>query len=204
MPVPFADAPAPDDLQSTFELLLPRIVTVAAFAFRGLRCPHRRADAVQETVALAWLGFLRAVRRGKDPRAFAGPLALYATRHVRAGRLLCGSDSAADALAPRAQFRHGFTTRPFSEFRAGHPTAEALAENTTTPPPDQAAFRLDFPRWRRGYDARDRTLIDELMIGERTGDVAGRHRLSPGRVSQKRRQFHADWLRFHGESVGTD
>ena len=33
----------------------------------------------------------------------------------------------------------------------------------------------------------------------RTGEAAGRHGLSPGRVSQKRAQFHADWLRFHGE-----
>ena len=37
------------------------------------------------------------------------------------------------------------------------------------------------------------------MAGERTGEVAVRHGLSAGRVAQKRSEFHADWLRFHGE-----
>jgi hypothetical protein len=42
-------------------------------------------------------------------------------------------------------------------------------------------------------------MIDELMIGESTKVVAARFGLSPGRVSQKRREFFQDWLRFHGE-----
>jgi hypothetical protein len=36
------------------------------------------------------------------------------------------------------------------------------------------------------------------MRGERTLDVAGRHGLSPARVSQLRREFHDDWARFCG------
>ncbi len=39
----------------------------------------------------------------------------------------------------------------------------------------------------------------DLMAGERTLDVANRFGLSAGRVSQKRREFHDDWRRFHGE-----
>jgi hypothetical protein len=34
------------------------------------------------------------------------------------------------------------------------------------------------------------------MLGERTLDVAGKYGLSPGRVSQLRRQFHDDWRRY--------
>ena len=87
----------------------------------------------------------------------------------------------------------------FSDGGVGHPALDELIDNAVTPPPDQAAFRLDFPRWRAGYGPRDRTLIDELMAGERTGEVAVRHGLSAARVAQKRAEFHADWLRFHGE-----
>jgi hypothetical protein len=166
MPPPFADAPAPDALNDTFLSLLPRIVNQAAFACRGLRCPHRRADAIQEVVALAWLGFVRAARRGKDGRYFASLLASFAARHVRAGRLLCGAESVEDALAPRAWARHGFMASTLSDFNkgdVGHPALDELTDNAVTPPPDQAAFRLDFPRWRAGYEARDRTLIDELI-----------------------------------------
>jgi hypothetical protein len=34
------------------------------------------------------------------------------------------------------------------------------------------------------------------MLGERTLDVAGKYGLSPGRVSQLRREFHDDWEFF--------
>src|SRR4051812_22142753 len=40
---------------------------------------------------------------------------------------------------------------------------------------------------------RDRKLIDDLMAGERTMDVAGKHGLSAARVSQLRREFRDDW-----------
>jgi hypothetical protein len=202
MPIPHADVPAPDALNDAFLSVLPRIVAAAAFAFRRVRRPHRRADAVQEVVALAWRNFVRAARRGKDGRAFASLLADFAVRHVRAGRLLCGAGGGQDVLAPGARGRHGLVTSPLSDFidgDGGHPALHELTDNTVTPPPDQAAFRLDFPRWRAGYGARDRALIDDLMAGERTGDVAGRYGLSAGRVAQKRAEFHADWLRFHGQ-----
>ena len=38
------------------------------------------------------------------------------------------------------------------------------------------------------------------MLGERTLDVARRHGLSPGRVSQLRREFLEGWRAFCGEA----
>jgi hypothetical protein len=37
------------------------------------------------------------------------------------------------------------------------------------------------------------------MLGERTLDVAGKYGLSPGRVSQLRRELHDDWEFFCAE-----
>ena len=82
--------------------------------------------------------------------------------------------------------------------RSGYGAMQLAGPFAFGPPPDRAAFRLDFPRWREGHGERDRALIDELMAGGRTGDVAARHGLSPARVSQKRAEFHADWHRFQG------
>jgi hypothetical protein len=39
-------------------------------------------------------------------------------------------------------------------------------------------------------------MIDDLMVGERTLAVADGYGLSPGRISQLRREFHDDWERF--------
>ena len=70
-----------------------------------------------------------------------------------------------------------------------------------TPPPDAAAFRVDFPRWLGLLGDRDRRLASELMIGERTGEAAERFGMSRARVSQVRRELCDDWWRFHGEGV---
>jgi hypothetical protein len=73
---------------------------------------------------------------------------------------------------------------------------ERLQDNTITPPPEQAAFRIDFPAWLGTRTDRDRRVVDDLMLGERTLDVARKYGLSPARISQLRREFLADWTRF--------
>jgi hypothetical protein len=76
---------------------------------------------------------------------------------------------------------------------------ERLRDNTLTPVPEQAAFRIDFPVWRCTRTERDRRVIDALMAGGRTRDVSQMFGLSPGRVSQLRRDFLEDWRRFTDE-----
>jgi hypothetical protein len=39
-------------------------------------------------------------------------------------------------------------------------------------------------------------VIDDLMIGERTMDVADKHGLTAARISQLRRDFYEDWTKF--------
>jgi hypothetical protein len=188
-------------LQAAFLAILPRIVKHARFQFRDLRCPHRQDDAVSETVALAWHWFRRLAQRGKDASRFPVAFANYAARAAKNGRRLCGQEKARDALSPLAQQRRGFAVQslPMASSMTGNVFDEALAHNTQTPVPDQVGFRLDFPAWRLGRCERDRRLIDDLMVGERTLDVARRYDLSPARISQLRRDFHEDWLAFCSE-----
>jgi hypothetical protein len=60
-------------LQQHFLMILPRIELHAQVYFRHLRCPGRKADAVAETVAVAWKGFLHATAKGKDVDTFVSP-----------------------------------------------------------------------------------------------------------------------------------
>jgi hypothetical protein len=163
-------------------------------------------------VALCWKWFVRLVEKGKDPLTFPTTLAAYAARAVRSGRRLTGQERSKDPLSPLAQRRHGFRVEPllasirlpFEEVRAGFsrqaPDAfeERLRDNAVTPPPDAAAFRIDFPDWLRTRTDRDRRLIEGLMRDERTLDLADKHGLSPSRISQLRRQFLEDWRHFCG------
>jgi hypothetical protein len=185
-------------LQQSFLALLPRIERHARIYFRYLRCPAGKEDAVADTVALAWAWHVRLARRGKDASRFAGALAGFAARAVRGGRGLCGQERSRDVLSALAQRRRHFEVKRLPDFSSlgVNPLAEALTDNRQTPPVEQVVFRIDFPAWRRTWTERDRRILDALMVGERTRDVARRHGLSPGRISQLRREFHADWRRF--------
>src|SRR5262245_52766260 len=187
-------------LQVRFLSILPRIELHGRISFRYLRCPALRDDAVAEVVALAWKWHLRLAERGKDATQFPSILADFAARAVRAGRGVCGRERARDALSPSAQRQHHFVVERLPDFSTlgGNPLEEALVDNTQTPPPEQASFRIDFPSWLATRTERDRRLAEDLMTGERTLDVSTKFGLSPARISQLRRDFHDDWERFCG------
>lgn len=205
-----AGAPA-DDLHTEFLAILPRIERHARIRFRDVACADRREEFVAESVALAWAGYRALVRKGKDVTQFVSALAGYAARAARCGRRVAGMDRARDVLSPVARRRHGFTvaslpssSRTAHEELYGTPSGqreldafeERLADNTVTPVPEQASFRIDFRAWRLSRSDRDRRLVDALMRGERTRDIARAFGLTPSRVSQKRRAFYEDWTRY--------
>jgi len=200
----------PLDLQSRFLTILPRIRTHAGIYFRHVKCCVKKSDLIAEVLALAWKWFVRLAQRGKDATQYPSVLATFAARAVNAGRRLCGQLKAKDVLSERAQQRHGFrveqlpiSTRTCHEELNGvhgqrHLDAfeERLQDNTMTPPDEQAAFRIDFPAWLRTRTERDRRIIADMAVGERTPHLARRFGISPARVSQLRREYHEDWTRF--------
>jgi hypothetical protein len=213
-PVPSLPGACFDVLHVRFLLLLPRIVTHAQVFFRGIRCPVQKEDKVQECVALGWQWFLRLTEQGKDVFDFPMAFASLVARAVKCGRRLCGQERSGDVLSFVAQAKHGFrverlpaTTRSPQEHLYADPHGQALLDafeerlrdNTQTPVPDQVTFRIDFPVWRCTRSERDRRVIDALMAGGRTKDVSRQFGLSPGRVSQLRRDFLEDWRRFTDE-----
>jgi hypothetical protein len=189
-------------LQAAFVAsVLPKVVSHGRVYFRHLRSAELKEEYIAEMVALAWRWHRRLAERGKDSTRFPTALATFAARAVRSGRRLAGMDRAKDVLSPQAQQRKGFAVGKLPDCSTldGSPLSEALHDNTRTPPDEQCAFRIDFPAWRARHAERDRRVLDDLMLGERTLDVAGKHGLSPGRVSQLRREFHDDWEFFCAE-----
>jgi hypothetical protein len=203
-------------LHAHFLSLLPRIQTHARIRFHHLRCPGRRDDAVAEVVAIAWKWYLRLLQQGKDIDGFVTAFADYAVRHVRSGRGLCGHVKSQDVCSPSAQRRHDFevealdcsTRRDFGAFYAdpqGQDYQDAyedrLKDNSVTTPADQAAFRIDYPAWLTRLGVRNREIAEDMTLELGTLELADKHRVSPGRISQLRREFHADWQHFCGEPV---
>ena len=66
-------------------------------------------------------------------------------------------------------------------------------------------------RWRRGATSAalllaerrglHRRIAEALALGHTTADVAKRFRVTPGRVSQLRRELQNSWQTFHGETI---
>jgi hypothetical protein len=214
---PSAPLPSADPLHVGFLSLLPRIELHATIYFRHVRCPQQQADCIAETVAVAWKWFARLAERGKDVFQFPMAFAALVVRAVHSGRRLCGHEKAKDVLSAFAQRRQGFRVEALPQATSTsherlHATPlgqqaldafeERLRDNTQTPVPDQVVFRIDFPVWRGTRSERDRRVIDELLAGGRTKDVSQKFGLTPGRVSQLRRDFLEDWRRFTDEVEG--
>jgi hypothetical protein len=199
------------ELHARFLSLLPRIELHGRIYFRHVRCPHQKADAIQEMCALAWKWFLRLHQRGRDPAHFVKGFVSLLARAVNSGRRLCGMAKAKDVLNPATQRRHGFTVERLpSCTQASHDRLyaevhgqelhdafeERLRDNAVTPVPEQVCFRIDFPAWLRTLSGRERRLIRAMARNERTLDLSKEFEVSPARISQLRREFLEGWERF--------
>ena len=101
MMIAIAEKPCQDPRKQAndrFLEMLPKICRRAQFAFRRMPS-EQRAELVQETVANAYVAFVRLVDRGRADAAFATPLANYAIRRVLAVRLVGSGLSAGDVLS---------------------------------------------------------------------------------------------------------
>jgi hypothetical protein len=189
-----------------FASALPRVRAVARFATRRVPCPEAREELEAEAVALAWRCYVALLRRGKEPDTFVTTIARRAAQGALAGRRVCGAERVRDALSPLARLRGRVRVDrlgdrvPDRRRRPGEVIARELAAaDPRVRVPDQAAFRVDFPRFRGGLTPGTRACLDLLAAGWGTGEAAARLGVSPGRVSQLRRELAEKWAAFHDE-----
>jgi hypothetical protein len=183
--------------------IMPAVERHARVYFRHLRCPHAKQDAVADATALAWRWFVRLTERGKDTAQFPSAIAAFAARAVNAGRRVCGQEKPRDVLSRIAQKRHGFAveTFPNRSTLAASPLMEALRDNTQAPVDEQVCFRIDFPEWLATLGARDRQIVTDMAMGDRTHELAERYRVSEARISQLRRTAHDEWDRYERDGL---
>jgi hypothetical protein len=177
--------------------MLPRIRQYAHVAFRHLR-EEAREEAIAETIANSLVAYVRLFEQGRIDLAYPTVLARFAVAQIQDGRRVGNRLNTKEVLAERAQERHGFVVERLDRFdKYSGEWIEATIEDTHTPVPDQAAFRCDFPAWLATQSPRNRKIAEALAVGHSTSEVARRFNISPGRVSQLRRELHDSWSEFH-------
>ena len=198
------------DWQFGFLQILPAVKTHAKIRFRQLRA-ERREEAIQETIAAACVNYELAAVHGKLDVVSPGPLADFAVRHVKTGRHVGGSqDGARDVMSRICQVRHGVEVvscdRPRMPASLHDGTDGwkmiAIADRRASIP-DVAALRIDFSEWLKTLTRRHRQIVNVLVQGHRTMEVAERFRVTPGRISQLRCQFERSWRVFQGETISS-
>ncbi len=187
--------------ENTFLEILPQIRSYARFTFCDLK-GDAHDDAVQECVANAYVAFIALVRRGRQDLVYPTVLARYAVAQVRSGRKVGSRHSVRDVLSSYAQYRKGFCLESLDQFdiKDGE-WLEVCVEDRRTSVADQAAFRIDFPEWLKSLTNIKRKVALYLASSHSTGEAAERFRLSPGRISQLRRELVDSWQAFHGGGV---
>ena len=200
-PKPIRQRASLPDWHQQFLKMLPVIRKYANNAFQHLDTEGRE-DAVHEVIANALVAFARLVQLGKADLAYPTVLARYGAAQLREGRRVGNRRRVSEVLAEYAQRKKGFVVERLDRFRKeSGEWLEAVVEDPRTPVPDQVAFRIDFPAWLNSQTKRNRRIAEALAVGSTTGEVARRFKLSPGRISQLRQQFHQSWQEFQGDKV---
>lgn len=194
---------APAWHQKFLTVVMAAVQRHARIQFRRLP-PCDREEAIAEAVAAAFVSYVRLCARGKDAAAFPSRMAHFAVLRVKSGRRvgtrLRNIDLLAEVPLRQGRFvRHSLPQRETERVSPDDNWREAVLEDRRTCVPDQAAFRIDFPRWLATHTRRNRRIAESLAAGNSTSETARRFRVSPARISQLRQQFFTDWQRFHGE-----
>jgi hypothetical protein len=177
--------------QAPFLALLPAIERQAQRSL--VRLPRRdREEARQAIVAYAAVAYARLAELDKAGLGYPGPLAHYGFKQYCAGRLVGGRTNSRDLCSParRRSVVERFDDQP-----------EVLPAARQATPAERAALRVDLGDWLNTLSPRRRLLAQVLAQGEETGEAARTFGVTPGRVSQLRRELYENWRRFLGEPV---
>jgi len=182
------------------------VLNVVMVGFFGAVAGVLNADSPvkgnDDAVASAFESWLSLTARGKDPAQFPACMPKFAAHYVRNGRHVWSRTSSRDVISRTAQQRRGFTVESLP--LQGVEWGEILIDDALTPVPDQVAFRLDFPAFRKTLTPRNRKILDALAMGDSGKEVAERFGLTPPRVTQLRQQWQREWEAFVGESESAE
>ena len=186
-----------------FLRMLPVIQDSASFAFRHLP-PEARQEAMQDVTVGALVAFVRLVELGKRHLAYPTVLARYEIAQFRCGRRVGSRLNVCDISSPYAQRKKKFVVERLDRFCAKQDVwREVLVEDKRATPADIAAVRIDFADWLKSLSHRLRRIANMLATGESTDVAAKRFRVSPGRISQIRREMERSWRTFQGEEISS-
>ncbi|MDZ4818318.1 MAG: hypothetical protein SGJ20_05030 [Planctomycetota bacterium] len=185
--------------QEQFVAMLPEIERLLRISFRNL-APEARVDAHEEGVVHCLLSYVRLFEQGRAEVATPSSLAWFAKLQVRRGRTPACPMTCREPLSRYGQLGKGIRVVRLHHGDFSDDTwINDVIDSGSTSISDRVATKLDFVAWLGSLCQRTRRIAMDLARGNGTRDVAQKYRLSPGRISQLRRELHNSWQLFQGE-----
>ncbi len=183
------------DWQTAFLTMLPEIEHRLRQAFRNLD-PESREESVREAVAKSLFAFVRLHEQGRAEVATSSSLAWYSSRQVKRGRPAAGRMNGKEPLSRYAQLGNGIQVE-----RLDSKWIDTLVEDKRASVAEQVAAKMDLGAWFATLTRRMRQIAKDLAFGCSTSEVARKHGVTAGRISQLRRSLEESWGEFQGEGV---
>jgi hypothetical protein len=178
--------------QDRFVEMLPEIERCLRLAFCQL-ASNAREDAMAESIAHCVLAYARLHEQGRADVCSPSSLAWYSSHQVKCGRPAVGRLNCKEPLS-----RYGRIRNDIRCDREAH-WIETLVLDNRASVVDQVAAKLDVRAWFATLTMRMKEIAKDLAFGGTTSEVARKHKLSVGRVSQLRRTLEHSWLAFQQE-----
>jgi hypothetical protein len=187
--------------QETFITMLPEIQQRLRRAFRHLD-PASLEESIAEGIMHCLLSYARLHERGRAEVATASTLAFYSARQVKRGRPAAGRMNGKEPLSRYARIKNGFQIERLHNYSARQDRwIDMLVEDKRASVADQVAARMDVRAWFATLSRRMRQIAKDLAVGCSTSEVARKHGVTAGRISQLRRSLEASWMSFQNEAV---
>jgi len=180
--------------------MLPQILRVIRHRLRNQ--PRReREELAAEALAAAFCMYVSLVRRGKQDMAYPTPLGMYGARQAVDGRQFGSGTNVCDITSRCCRQKKGVVIEPLDRFdHQDEEWRQIVVEDRHAGPAEVVATRVDFESWLAELSPKQRKIAQTLARGESTKAAARKHRVSPGRISQMRRELMAAWKMFVGEN----
>ena len=190
----------PATWQAGFVAMLPALERFLRITFRDLSA-EAQTDAIENAIVNCLLAYARLFEQGRAEAATASSLARYAALHTRRGRLACCRMNSKEPLSRYAQLGKGFRVEPLYHRNPDDDIwINDAIDTRQASVADRVAIKLDFMAWLGSLCRRTRRIAVDLARGFSTSEVARKYGVTPGRVSQLRRELHNGWCQFQGEA----
>lgn len=183
-----------------FLQLLPAIRDQLRFCLRKLPADES-AEAMAECIAHITLAYQKLYEQGKLDVAYATSLATYAVKHFFAGRRVGSPLNADDITSPWAQKQRGFRVKSLDRRAPNGEWKEIVVEDGRASPAEVAASRIDIEEWLDELPQFKRNVAETLCTGETTSTTAGHFAVTPGRISQLRKELAESWDSFQAQAL---